>query len=765
MSSQRRQTQLIFTPLLSSPAAKAKAYPAQIQQRVAAVRHDEFSSPTRKGRIAKNSPITSYLSPDCGHASQGRKLRSGNISLPTPVASSQTGPGKSQGGRDREVLSLSPDSTSHSETECPLSTKTFGRFARISKNKTKHQSTPEFPRRLGAKVASPQIVGYHPTEPSPVQVDSDPDASHSSNPSKRRRGKGPTAALLSSDDDSDPVLSKPSSKRRYIGACEESSPTPRHSTPSKALTRQKSIETLSPTYVSNITEEDRLAQLKRKTRSSTRNNRFSRMVNSGTRNETETDDSEEPVRLPPKRVRRRLSFLNSMDPSTDELAETTRHPSPKTRRPAVPPISVPTSSSKITDDSSEDAVVTPGRRLRKKIEPSPKIDSDLSEDEVVTPRRRLHTRIKPSPKRYPDSSEKQVADDLREDMEHLRESEIRETRTRGTNISPRQSEKQKKLEMLRRHHACEKPIDVSSDNEGSSKSGHYGDQTSEDEDVDSRTEAVRQSLHTNTDEYEEDFVDDDDDGNLGAPHGLDEIPLQFTSRASKKPIDYFRDTVEWMVHNELNPAFDRNHERYGFAVHKLDDVVQGFAGSKFVSSVWKDEFTKALKSRPDMEFTRISASLEHNCEACPGHHPATYHVTFKGKLYNRHTLEEFSEDDDDDDDNEDVDAMSIQSQKEDQAFYLGRNCQENAAAAHGLFHWRFQLNFYVLQWLRNHGHLSEEKILERYKWNTKKKQKYSDQIVARMDARGDIRTLYKEFKQNLELARSDKPKRNPYGSR
>lgn len=146
------------------------------------------------------------------------------------------------------------------------------------------------------------------------------------------------------------------------------------------------------------------------------------MVNSGTRNETETDDSEEPVRLPPKRVRRRLSFLNSMDPSTDELAETTRHPSPKTRRPAVPPISVPTSSSKITDDSSEDAVVTPGRRLRKKIEPSPKIDSDLSEDEVVTPRRRLHTRIKPSPKRYPDSSEKQVADDLREDMEHLRES-------------------------------------------------------------------------------------------------------------------------------------------------------------------------------------------------------------------------------------------------------------------------------------------------------------------------------------------------------
>lgn len=98
MSSQRRQTRLTFTPLLSSsPAAKAKAYPAQIQQRVPAVHPDEFSGPTRKGRITNNSPITSYLSPDCGHASQGRRLRSGNISLPTPVSSSQTGPGKSQG--------------------------------------------------------------------------------------------------------------------------------------------------------------------------------------------------------------------------------------------------------------------------------------------------------------------------------------------------------------------------------------------------------------------------------------------------------------------------------------------------------------------------------------------------------------------------------------------------------------------------------------------------------------------------------------------
>lgn len=426
----------------------------------------------------------------------------------------------------------------------------------------------------------------------------------------------------------------------------------------------------------SVSEEDRVDPPKRKTRSFTTSNRPSKMANDKTRPETETDDSEDPVRSPTKRLRRRLSFSHSTDDAADELAETTRRTPSKTNRKAAQRISITSKSSNITDDSSEDIVVTPRRRLHKRIDPSPKIDSDTSEERAT---------------------------DLREDLKDLRESggfypfshrltytwllleffaytmvEIRDTRTRGTKSTPKKNEKQKQLEMLRRHHAREKPVDLSSGNEAPSKTSH-ADQTSDDEveEVDSGTEAsgteaVRQSLLVDVDEYEEDFVDDADaDGTLGAPHGLEEIPLELTSYASKKPIEYFKIAVEWMVHNKLNPAFARDDKVYRIAVRKLDDEVQGFAGSKFVSSVWREDFTKALKSQPDMLVVHVPVSLEQNCEACRrGGHPATYKVTFRGKPYNRVTLEDISEDEDDDDDDED--AMSTEGQEEYQAFYLGR---------------------------------------------------------------------------------------------
>lgn len=442
-------------------------------------------------------------------------------------------------------------------------------------------------------------------------------------------------------------------------------------TPSKAARPQKSIETLSQTNVKSVTAENRVSPPKRKARSSTRYNRCSKMAKHKSRNETETDSSEDPVRSPPKRLRRQLPFSHSTDDTTDELTQTTRHSPSKANRKAAQPIPIKTTRSIITDDSS-DVVVTPRRRLRKRTDHAPTIGSKDSEEQAA---------------------------DLREDLEDLRESgglynflliqfphpataglfpltnvEIRKTRTRGSKSTQRKSEKQKQLEILRRHHAREKPTDLSSDNQAPSSISHLADETSEDEDIDSGTEAsgteaVRRSLFANPDEYDEDFVDDEDeDGTLGAPHGLKDIPLEFTSYASKKPIEYFKIAVEWMVHNKLNPAFARDDMLYRIAVRKLDDEVQGFTGSKFVSSVWRDEFTKALKSRPHMSIDEGPFNLEHNCEACRrGGHPATYKVKFAGKPYNRVTLEDISDDDDD----EDEDAMSTEGQ-EFQTFHLGR---------------------------------------------------------------------------------------------
>lgn len=244
--------------------------------------------------------------------------------------------------------------------------------------------------------------------------------------------------------------------------------------------------------------------------------------------------------------------------------------------------------------------------------------------------------------------------------------------------TPKKTTKQKHLEMLRRHHGGERKIDLSSETEvapATSNSALYdkGDesQTSEDEagddDLGSGTEAVRRTLLADVDEYDEDFVVNDEDGTLGAP-GLEEMPIEFTRHAFRKPIENFKTAVEWMVHNKLNPAFARNDEIYQIAIFKLDDEVQGYAGSKFVSTVWNDEFKKALRTRPELSVIEVPSAFGHNCEACRrGGHPAKYQVVFSGKPYDRATLEDISDDDD-----EEGGAGIQDGHEESQAFYLGR---------------------------------------------------------------------------------------------
>lgn len=237
--------------------------------------------------------------------------------------------------------------------------------------------------------------------------------------------------------------------------------------------------------------------------------------------------------------------------------------------------------------------------------------------------------------------------------------------------------------MLRRHHAGEKTSNFSSKTEAvpasSSPASYHRDNESQtsvdivgDDDIDSGTEAIRQSLGANGDEYEHDFVTDDEDETLGAP-GLEEMPIEFSHHSFRKPIENFKFAVEWMIHNKLNPAFARNDEIYQIAVFKLEDEVQGYAGSKFVSSVWDDNFRKALKERPEMSVILVPTTIGRNCEACRrGSHPATYQVVFSGRPYDRHTLEDVYDDDDDDDDDVESGAGSQDGREESQTFYLGR---------------------------------------------------------------------------------------------
>ena len=178
----------------------------------------------------------------------------------------------------------------------------------------------------------------------------------------------------------------------------------------------------------------------------------------------------------------------------------------------------------------------------------------------------------------------------------------------------------------------------------------------------------------NLDEYEADFVDDEDD-TVGVDLGREGVPLEFTYHANKKPFENFKTEIEWMVHNKINPAFDRRDEIYELAHRKLDDEVHGYAGSKFSSSVWKEDFNKALRGRPEFYRADVPTMLEHKCDACQrSGHPPKHKVTLSGKAYDRETLENIESDDEEDDESDDESSEegSSSSVEDKQNFFLGR---------------------------------------------------------------------------------------------
>ncbi|KAL9001828.1 MAG: hypothetical protein Q9188_005216 [Gyalolechia gomerana] len=325
--------------------------------------------------------------------------------------------------------------------------------------------------------------------------------------------------------------------------------------------------------------------------------------------------------------------------------------------------------------------------------------------------------------------------------------------------------RQKRLDLLRRRRAGEDVAAPSDDElqiEAQTEDPHADSVPPDEQAEDSNADPLQGGDITNLDEYEEDFIEDDDDDTIGAPLGLEGIPLEFTRHAHKKPVEHFKDVVEWMVHNKINPAFARNDEIYVIAKRKLDDTVQGFAGSKFISSAWKADFAEALRKFPDVEPANVNTMFDRSCEACGrSGHPAKHQLTFKGKPYHRESLEDVSSDDDSDEDNGDDNQDKRMPQSK--AFFLGRTCNANAEMAHALHHWRYQLNQTILNLLRAEGHTTREKIIEREGWSVKKREKYANRVVDELEQDGRMRELYKEFKENLEAARAAKNEAYSYG--
>ncbi|KAF1973899.1 hypothetical protein BU23DRAFT_506140 [Bimuria novae-zelandiae CBS 107.79] len=456
-------------------------------------------------------------------------------------------------------------------------------------------------------------------------------------------------------------------------------------------------------------------------------------------------------------------------------------------------------------DTDDIVLVTP----RKSAQRRQKLTSDSEEEGVArkkqSTRRKKRQASTPEAESEADEQKEQSgseADELKEDLAFLQSSPL----GLGSTQSRAKTGREKALEALKKKRAInsdppsssagrKKPIVVDSDSESDLKiipevrdeEVSEAEQSSE-TDVEDYGATAHEALYGNEDDN--DFINDDD-APIGVPaeHAL---PLQFSSLRNAKPRDLFKYAIEWMVQKKINPAFASDDEIYEMTFRKLNDEVSSLASSKYHSSVWTPEFTRAIRARPEIMISnidpRMRAVMEPHCEACNRKtHPASFELSFTGKPYDKETLEPLAanaSDSDSDSDSDSSDASSLDSEEESngekptyddrgerippesKAFTLGSTCKANAQVAHTLYHWRYHLNSWVLDYLTRQGHCTAEQIVARDKWSVRKRQKFANKVVDEMEKGGEIKRLHHMYRDQVNWAiETDNEYRKGWGRR
>lgn len=448
------------------------------------------------------------------------------------------------------------------------------------------------------------------------------------------------------------------------------------------------------------------------------------------------DSSPGPVKRRKVRDAPGSSSLHAFTVKGDDHAPVNRLPTPDATATRLT-----AQSASANDDSEDDSdVVVVSSRTRAKRQAATPSDDDSPIENVPRARKRL---------RRPDPIAEEERQDLEEDLLDLASSgsdtEIRPSQKKVTTKSAREQALARYKQ--RRGGASQVAVDEEKDQD-----------TDEDEDG----------------QDDDSFVVDDaqnEDGPLDVPSN---IPIAFTRYASMKAKDLFKFAIDWMIQKKINPAFQINDEIYDLTFKKLDDEVRGLAGSKFTSSAWTQEFTFTLQARPDLEYSKINRAaaahfMRDKCDACNrSGHPATYEVRFEGQAYDKETLEIVAGTENTDSDTEDSlgpeeddciydrDSKGRPIASTSKVFYLGKFCMSNAQTAHSLSHWKYHLYEWVVDYLNAAGYNAPQKIVKRDSWSTRKRRKYANKIVDAMQADGKVKELYRDFKNEIDSARSAK---------
>tara|TARA_R110002003_G_scaffold3266_1_gene25014 strand:- start:1379 stop:3109 length:1731 start_codon:yes stop_codon:yes gene_type:complete len=398
-----------------------------------------------------------------------------------------------------------------------------------------------------------------------------------------------------------------------------------------------------------------------------------------------------------------------------------------------------------------------------------------------------------------DSDDNEEREDLQEDLAFLRSSPLPDRgKLRSTHRKPK-NERQKALEALKKRRAGTNEPSSSAtpgrsrrvvlESESDSDLEVIKEEPESDvevisdpDDEQDDEEAQQSDRDANAldmfleDDQDQGFIDDDE-GPIGEPIlGPDDfMPLVVARLSSSKPKELFKHAIEWMVMKKIHPGFDSNSQVYDITFRKLDDEVKGLANSKFSSSAWTADFTRAIRARPDllaMEITAIKKdTMDLHCQACNRrNHPATWELMLTGQPYNKETLEPLDNDTESDSNSDDGSEPSADSEvelngekpafnangerlpPESKRFALGKTCKANAQVAHTLHHWRYHLYSWVKDYLAREGHLTAEKLVQRDGWTDKKRERAAMKIVKGMEADGEIRKLYHLYKDQVNYA-------------
>ncbi|XPS92693.1 hypothetical protein M3J09_002076 [Ascochyta lentis] len=491
----------------------------------------------------------------------------------------------------------------------------------------------------------------------------------------------------------------------------------------------------------------------------------------------EEEEDEEELRVPSKRrrgARRDKTPLESEEEVATHPRSTRRR---LARRPAMP-------------EEEQTPPRSTGRRARRQ-QASPDEEEQEEEQEQGSGNQQ-----KGSGDEQEGSGDEQ--EELQEELAFLRSSPLPDRgRLRSTQGKPK-NKRQEALEALKRRRAgsTQEPsstparktrtvIESDSDSElevikEEPDSDEVGDPESEIED-DEEEEDDRDANALDMFQEDEDdtgFIDDDPDAIIGEPDDdQPQLPMQFSSMSRAKPKELFKYAVEWMVMKKIHPAFNSHDEIYELTFRKLGDEVKGLASSKFTSSVWTSDFTRAINARPELNINEIGGArrefLADHCEACNRkNHPATFELSLTGQPYNPDTLEPLEPDTSDSGSDSDSSTTSSLSASPappnsepptydargdiippaSKTFTLGRTCKANAQVAHTLHHWRFHLNEWVRGYLDSNGYLTPAKLVKRDRKSDAKREAEARRVVDKMERKGEIAKLHRLYKEQVKFA-------------